>query len=39
MNVRPASVPVGGQSDDRSRSKSFHIIFESSTPFGVVALF
>jgi hypothetical protein len=27
-----------GRSDDRSQSKSFHISFEPSTPFGVVAL-
>jgi len=37
MNSRPASVPAGGWIDDRSQSKSFHIIFEPSTPFGVVA--
>jgi hypothetical protein len=39
MYSKPASVAAGGRSDDRSRSKSFHIIFEPSTPFGVVAAF
>jgi hypothetical protein len=38
MNARPGSVPAGGWSEDRSESKSFHISFEPSTPFGVVAL-
>jgi hypothetical protein len=38
MNASPASVPAGGQNDDRSQSKSFHIIFEPSTPFAVVVL-
>ncbi|HJY58121.1 MAG TPA: hypothetical protein VJ418_17215 [Streptosporangiaceae bacterium] len=38
MNSRPASVLAGGRSDDRSESELFHIIFEMSTPFGVVAL-
>jgi len=37
MNSSPASVPAGGEIDDRSQSKSFHISFEPSTPFGVVA--
>jgi hypothetical protein len=37
MNSRPGSVPPGGCSDDRNESKLFHISFEPSTPFGVVA--
>jgi hypothetical protein len=35
--LRPASVPAGGRSEDRSQSKSLNISFEPSTPFGVVA--
>jgi hypothetical protein len=38
MNSRPGSIPAGELIDDRSESKSFHISFEPSTPFGVVAL-
>jgi hypothetical protein len=37
MNSSPASRPDGARPDDRSRSKSFHIILEPSMPFGVVA--
>jgi hypothetical protein len=37
MNSRPGSVTAGGRREDRCESKSFHISFEPSTPFGVVA--
>lgn len=37
MNSRPNSAGSGPSSADRCRSKSFHIIFDPSTPFGVVA--